>query len=84
TSETYESPRNMNTPQASPRNTPRSYEAPARELASQSPRSMTPRGNSAPREMSAPRSNSGGQREMSGQRSGSSRGNNGGRENRRG
>jgi hypothetical protein len=84
TSETYESPRNMNTPQASPRNTPRSYEAPARELASQSPRSVAPRSNSAPREMSAPRSNSGGQREMSSQRSNSSRGNNGGRENRRG
>jgi hypothetical protein len=84
TSETYESPRSMNTPQASPRNTPRSYEAPARELASQSPRSVAPRSNSAPREMSAPRSNSGGQKEMSSQRSNSSRGNNGGRENRRG
>jgi hypothetical protein len=84
TAETYDEPRSMNTPQASPRNNPRSYEAPARELASQSPRAVAPRGNSAPREMSAPRSNSGGQREMSSQRSGSSRGNNGGRENRRG
>lgn len=84
TTESYDSPRSMSTPQASPRNTPRSYEAPARELASQSPRSVAPRSNSAPREMSAPRSNSGGQREMSSQRSNSSRGNNGGRENRRG
>lgn len=84
TAETYDSPRSMSTPQAAPRNTPRSYEAPARELASQSPRSVAPRSNSAPREMSAPRSNSGGQRDMSSQRSSSSRGNNGGRENRRG
>ena len=84
TSETYDSPRSMNTPQASPRNMPRSYEAPARELASQSPRTVAPRGNSAPREMSAPRSNSGGQREISGQRNSISRGNNGGRENRKG
>jgi hypothetical protein len=84
TTESYDSPRSMNTPQASPRNNPRSYEAPARELASQSPRAVAPRGNSAPREMSTPRSNSGGQREMSSQRSGSSRGNNGVRENRRG
>lgn len=84
TTETYESPRPMNTPQAAPRSNPRSYETPARELASQSPRSVAPRGNSAPREMSAPRNNSGGQRDMSSQRSSSSRGNNGGRENRRG
>lgn len=84
TAETYDSPRSMSTPQAAPRNTPRSYEAPSRELASQSPRSVAPRGNSAPREMAAPRSNSGGQREMSSQRSSSSRGNNGSRENRRG
>lgn len=84
TAETYDSPRSMSTPQAAPRNTPRSYEAPSRELASQSPRSVAPRGNSAPREMSAPRNNSGGQRDMSSQRSSSSRGNNGGRENRRG
>lgn len=84
TAETYDSPRSMSTPQAAPRNTPRSYEAPSRELASQSPRSVAPRGNSAPREMAAPRSNSGGQRDMSSQRSSSSRGNNGSRENRRG
>ncbi|MFN4027702.1 MAG: hypothetical protein ACK4IZ_09670 [Flavobacterium sp.] len=84
TTETYESPRPMNTPQAAPRSNPRSYETPARELASQSPRSVAPRGNSAPREMSVPRNNSGGQRDMSSQRSSSSRGNNGGRENRRG
>ena len=84
TTETYESPRPMNTPQAAPRSNPRSYETPARELASQSPRSVAPRGNSAPREMSAPRNNSGGQRDMTSQRSSSSRGNNGGRENRRG
>ncbi|WP_412463847.1 hypothetical protein [Flavobacterium mekongense] len=84
TTETYESPRPMNTPQAVPRSNPRSYETPARELASQSPRSVAPRGNSAPREMSAPRNNSGGQRDMTSQRSSSSRGNNGGRENRRG
>lgn len=84
TAETYDSPRSMSTPQAAPRNTPRSYEAPSRELASQSPRSVAPRGNSAPREMATPRSNSGGQRDMSSQRSSSSRGNNGSRENRRG
>lgn len=84
TTETYESPRPMNTPQAAPRSNPRSYETPARELASQSPRSVAPRGNSAPREMSVPRNNSGGQRDMSSQRSSSSRGNNGGRDNRRG
>jgi len=84
TAETYDSPRSMSTPQAAPRNTTRSYEAPSRELASQSPRSVAPRGNSAPREMAAPRNNSGSQRDMSSQRSSSSRGNNGSRENRRG
>lgn len=83
TTETYESPRPMNTPQATPRSTPRSY-TPSSEFASQSPRSVAPRGNSAPREMSAPRNNSGSQRDMSSQSSSSSRSNNSGRENRRG
>lgn len=84
TTATYESPRPMNSPQVTPRSTPRSYETPSREFASQSPRSVAPRGNSAPREMAAPAYNSGGQRDMSSQSSSSSRGNNGGRENRRG